>query len=61
MDKRIEEIEKCQDYERDTLMIHLVKGYCINDQGCHTFGVDDRRELRATMRQVKPCRCGECS
>ncbi len=60
MDKRIEEVEKCQDGELDTLMVHLRRGYCLNDPGCHTFGADDRREVRATMRSVKECRCPEC-
>jgi hypothetical protein len=60
MDRRIDEIEKCQDGNRDTLMVHLKYGFCLFDQGCHTFGADDRREVKATMKMVKACTCGEC-
>ena len=28
--------------------------------GCHVFGEDTLREVRATMRRVKPCQCKEC-
>lgn len=54
---RIDEIEPV---EGGYLMIHLKYGWCLNDQGCHTFGADDRREVRATMKRVKPCACPEC-
>jgi len=60
MDKRIDEIEKCQDGELETLMVHLAAGHCLNDQGCHTFGADDRREVKETMKRVQPCGCAEC-
>lgn len=57
MDRRIEEVEPV---DGGYLMVHLARGYCINDPGCHTFGADDRREVRATMRAVRPCQCDEC-
>jgi hypothetical protein len=62
MDKRIEEIEKCQDFDLDTLMVHLHYGWCYQDQGCHTFGEDTMKDVRATMKSifVKPCNCMEC-
>lgn len=60
MDKRIEEVEKCQDFEKDTLMVHLRYGWRHGDEGCHTFGADNMREVRTTMKHVQPCRCSEC-
>jgi DNA-binding LacI/PurR family transcriptional regulator len=57
-DKRIEEVEPVNG---GTLMVHLARGYCLNDEGCHTFGADDRREVRSTMRAVKACGCSECA
>lgn len=57
MDKRIDKIEPV---EGGYLMVHLKHGYCLNDQGCHTFGADSRREVNATMKRVKACRCAEC-
>jgi hypothetical protein len=56
-DKRIDEIEPV---EGGTLMVHLATGYCLNDQGNHTFGADDRAEVRSTMTRVKRCNCREC-
>lgn len=57
MDKRIDEIEPV---EGGYLMVHLKDGWCLNDQGCHTFGEDNRRAVKATMKRVKPCQCDEC-
>ena len=57
MDRRIDEIEPV---DGGFLIVHLKSGYCLNDQGCHTFGADDSREVRATMKRVKPCLCSEC-
>ena len=58
MDRRIEEVEPV---DGGYLMVHLAQGYCINDHGCHTFGADDRRDVRSTMRMVKRCQCAECN
>lgn len=56
VDKRIDEIEAV---EGGTLMVHL-RGHYLNDPGCHTFGADDRAEVRRTMKSVKKCSCQEC-
>lgn len=57
MDKRIDEIERVNG---GYLMVHLKGGYRLNDDGCHTFGADDSREVKATMRVVQPCCCDDC-
>jgi hypothetical protein len=57
MDKRIDEIEPV---EGGFLMVHLKYGYYLNDPGTHTFGADNKREVRSTMKMVKPCGCSEC-
>jgi hypothetical protein len=57
MDKRIDEIEPV---EGGYLMVHLKYGFYYNDPGCHTFGADNMREVRATMKHVEPCTCAEC-
>ena len=58
MDKRIDDIEQV---EGGFLMVHLRDGFCLNDQGTHTFGADDQREVKLTMKRVRPCQCAECS
>ena len=61
MDKRIDELEVVSDMDRESFMVHLAPGWCLNDQGCHTFGEDDKAAVRATMKHVKPCKCSECA
>lgn len=55
-DKRIDEIER----DNETYIVHLARGSCLNDQGCHTFGEDTLNDIKKTMLHVKPCYCSEC-
>ena len=62
MDQRIDEIEKCNDGDYVSLMVHMHYGTCVKgDQGCHTFGADTLREVKRMMKRgVEPCHCKEC-
>ncbi len=57
-DRRIDEIEQCRDLGRVTYMVHLKDGWRLDD--AHTFGEDTMRDIRRTMKDVKPCDCEFC-
>lgn len=51
------------DDERDNengIIVGLRWGWCIFDEGCHTFGEDTLTLLKDRMSMVKPCNCEEC-
>lgn len=53
MDKRIEILEREPD-----IFVTLKRGWQYD--GAHCFGEDNMRDVRRTMRLVKPCNCDEC-
>jgi len=58
-DHRIEAI--CD--ERDNggeLFVYLEGGYSLSKPPQHCFGASSLREIRETMKRVKPCKCADC-
>lgn len=58
IDHRISEIENIQSLTGTSFMVHLVRGFRMDD--AHTFGAKDRAEIRRTMKRVKRCDCADC-
>lgn len=59
MDKRIDEIRDERDSGGD-FFVYLKDGYSLSDPPQHCFGAVNRKEIRETMKDVKPCKCEEC-
>lgn len=41
--------------------VELNWGFCFMEQGCHCFGEDTQKDVRASLRDfVRPCNCTDC-
>lgn len=59
VDHRIREIENVDSLTGTTFMVHLARGFRLED--AHTFGADSRAAIRRTMKRVRVCACAQCT